>query len=52
MNHPGLVASPWYRAGLLAPHVGATFPIARAADAVRMVRDRRALGKVVIEIAS
>lgn len=40
----------WFEEGLLAPHVGARYPIAQAADAVRAVRERHALGKVVIEM--
>lgn len=41
----------WYRDGKLAPHLGHRFPLVEAADAVRAVHDRSALGKVVIEIA-
>jgi NADPH:quinone reductase len=40
----------WFEAGALAPHIGARFPAAEAADAVRAVRERTALGKVVIEM--
>jgi NADPH2:quinone reductase len=40
----------WFEAGRLAPHIGATFPVSEAADAVRAVRERNALGKVVIEM--
>lgn len=38
----------WYEAGSLRPHIGATFPFEHAADAVRSLHDRTALGKVVI----
>lgn len=31
------------------PHIGARFPLARARDALRMLAERRAIGKVVIE---
>jgi NADPH2:quinone reductase len=41
----------WYEAGAIRPHLGARFPFERGADAVRMVHDRAALGKVVIEFA-
>jgi NADPH:quinone reductase len=40
----------WYEEGGLAPHIGARFDVEHAADAVRAVRDREALGKVVIEL--
>lgn len=39
-----------YRAGKLNPHVGATLPLARLDDALTMLRDRRAVGKVVITL--
>jgi NADPH2:quinone reductase len=39
----------WLAAGRIAPHVGARFPLERTAEALRLVADRRALGKVVIE---
>ena len=40
----------WLAAGRIAPYVGARFPLERTAEALRLVADRRALGKVVIEI--
>lgn len=40
-----------FAAGRLAPHIGARFPLSEAAAALRYVADRRALGKVVIDIA-
>jgi NADPH:quinone reductase len=40
-----------FAAGRLRPHIGARFPLADAAAALRYVADRRALGKVVIDIA-
>jgi NADPH2:quinone reductase len=40
----------WYRQGLVTPAVGARFPLAAAADALRVLQERRALGKVVIEM--
>lgn len=40
----------WYRQGRIRPHVGHRFPLDQGADAVRTVRERRALGKVVIEM--
>jgi NADPH2:quinone reductase len=41
----------WYREGKLTPHIGQRFDLIRTADAVRTLRERDALGKVVIEIA-
>jgi NADPH2:quinone reductase len=38
----------WYRAGLVSPHVGHRFHLKEAADAIRVVSERRAMGKVVI----
>jgi len=35
--------------GKLRPHIGARFPLARAVDAMRMLRERRIVGKVAIE---
>jgi NADPH2:quinone reductase len=40
----------WYRDGAVRPHIGARFPLDQGADAVRMLGERRALGKVVIEL--
>lgn len=40
----------WYRAGKVRPAVTARFPLARTADAMRVLRERRALGKVVVEM--
>jgi NADPH2:quinone reductase len=39
-----------YAAGRLRPHIGETFPFAEAAAAISFVAERRAMGKVVIEI--
>jgi NADPH:quinone reductase len=39
-----------FAAGRLRPHIGARFPLDDAAAALRYVADRRALGKVVIDI--
>jgi NADPH:quinone reductase-like Zn-dependent oxidoreductase len=39
-----------FAAGRLTPHIGARFPLSGAAAALRYVADRRALGKVVIDI--
>ncbi|WP_019546576.1 NADPH:quinone oxidoreductase family protein [Streptomyces sulphureus] len=37
--------------GVLSPHIGARYPLARTAEALREVADRRALGKVVVDVA-
>jgi NADPH:quinone reductase-like Zn-dependent oxidoreductase len=37
-----------YREGKIKPHVGETFPFARAADAHRAITERRNVGKVVL----
>jgi NADPH2:quinone reductase len=38
----------WWQAGKLRPHVSATYPLERAAEAIRALADRKALGKVVV----
>jgi NADPH2:quinone reductase len=40
----------WYDAGLLEPVIGHRFPLERSGDAFRVLRDRGALGKVIVEI--
>ncbi len=40
-----------FAAGRLRPYIGARFPLADAAAALRYVADRRAVGKVVIDVA-
>lgn len=40
----------WYRAGAVRPAVTARFPLGRTADAMRVLLERRALGKVVVEM--
>lgn len=42
----------WYRAGKLKPHVSATFPLERAADALTLMATRRVTGKVVLTMES
>lgn len=37
-----------YRAGKIRPHISGTYPLENAADAIRELQDRRALGKVVV----
>ena len=40
----------WYQEGRLKPHVSATFPLAKAADAMNLLASRKAKGKVVVTI--
>ncbi len=42
--------APLIEAGFVRPIVGARFPLARAADALREIEERRALGKVVLDV--
>ncbi|MCW2946668.1 MAG: qorA 1 [Actinoallomurus sp.] len=41
-----------FAAGRVVPHIGAHFPLAEGAAALRFVADRRALGKVVVDVGS
>jgi NADPH2:quinone reductase len=36
--------------GKIHPHIGARFPLAQAVDAMRMLQDRKVIGKVIIEV--
>lgn len=38
----------WYTAGKIAPRIARTFPLERAADAVKALEDRSVIGKVVV----
>src|SRR5258705_411131 len=42
----------WYAAGKLKPHVSHRLPLDRAVEAIRLLTDRRALGKVVVTLGS
>jgi len=39
-----------YAAGRIAPHIGATFDLARAAEALGLLESRKSIGKVVVTI--
>lgn len=41
----------WWREGKLHPHVSSTYPLERAGEAIRELADRRAKGKVVVQVA-
>ena len=40
----------WYCDGALRPHIGHRFPLEQTADAMRVLGERRALGKVVVDV--
>ena len=42
----------WYAAGKLKPHVSHRLPLERSVEAIRLLTDRKALGKVVVTIGS
>jgi len=42
----------WYAAGKLKPHVSHRLPLERAVEAIRLLTDRKTLGKVVVTIGS
>ncbi|MGD9952650.1 MAG: NADPH:quinone oxidoreductase family protein [Burkholderiales bacterium] len=42
----------WFGEGRLRPHVSATFPLARAAEAMNLLASRKAKGKVVVTIGA
>jgi NADPH:quinone reductase len=41
----------WYRTGRLRPHISARYSLEQAGEAIAHLADRRALGKVVVNIA-
>ena len=55
--HPALVADSlgalfgWYAQGRLHPHVGRVLPLEEAEAGLDLLRTRRAVGKVVVEVA-
>jgi NADPH2:quinone reductase len=40
----------WYKDGRLKPHISATFPLERAADAIALMASRKVTGKVVLTV--
>ena len=40
----------WYRQGRIRPHVSETLPLERAADAIRLLTERKSIGKVVLQV--
>ncbi|KKK98072.1 hypothetical protein LCGC14_2646400, partial [marine sediment metagenome] len=41
----------WYVAGKLKPHVSNVLPLEQANDALALLRDRKATGKVVVQVS-
>ena len=39
----------WFNAGMISPLISATFPLERGAEALEMMAERRAIGKILIE---
>jgi NADPH2:quinone reductase len=42
----------WFTEGKVKPHISATFPLERAADALTLMADRKVTGKVVLTVGS
>jgi NADPH2:quinone reductase len=42
----------WFSEGKLEPHISATFPLERAADALTLMTDRKVTGKVVLTVGA
>lgn len=40
----------WYREGIITPHIGAQFQLEKTVDAIKLLRDRKSCGKVVVRI--
>lgn len=40
----------WWREGNIAPRIGGTYPLERAGEAIAALRDRRAIGKLVVTL--
>ena len=40
----------WWAEGKIAPKISATFPLERGGDAIAALRDRKAIGKLVVTI--
>ena len=40
----------WWKEGKIAPKVSATYPLERAAEAIEALRDRKAIGKLVVTL--
>ena len=41
---------PWWHSGVVGPPIGATYPLERVAEALEVLDDRRAMGKVVLAV--
>jgi NADPH2:quinone reductase len=40
----------WYAEGLVKPHVSQTFPLERASDALKLMAERKVIGKIVLTV--
>ena len=40
----------WWSEGKIAPHISATYPLERASEAIAALRDRKAIGKLVVTL--
>jgi NADPH:quinone reductase-like Zn-dependent oxidoreductase len=40
----------WWAEGKIAPRISATFPLERAGEAIAALRDRQAIGKLVVTL--
>lgn len=55
-HHPGYVTEQWHeltpliRSGVIDPPLGSRYPLDRAADAIRELDERRAVGRVLVEL--
>ena len=41
---------PWWESGVVAPPISSTYPLERAAEALAVLDDRRAMGKIVLAV--
>ena len=40
----------WWHEGRIAPRISATYPLERASEAIAALRDRKAVGKLVVTL--
>jgi NADPH:quinone reductase-like Zn-dependent oxidoreductase len=40
----------WWSEGKIAPRISATYPLERAGEAIAALRDRQAIGKLVVTV--
>jgi NADPH2:quinone reductase len=49
-RHDLIQLAQWIAEGKLKPHIGARFPLERGVEALRMIKDRRAMGKIIVTV--